>query len=58
METDSDFLPERFLARAFGPCRLKKRAAHLLNLIDKKGQHHQMRKHGAQVLLAESVVML
>ena len=33
-------------------------ATHLLHLVDKKGQHHENGKHRAEMLLAQSVIML
>ena len=57
MEKGPDLLPQiAFRTRLF-PGRLKKPAAHLLNLVKQKGQHHQYGKNRREILLAEPVIM-
>ena len=58
METGAYEFPKQFFARVFGSGRFEERAAQLLHLINKKGQHHQMHQHRTQVVLAESVIIL
>ena len=49
--------PERPFAAKLCPCSLEKPAAHLLHLINQKGEHHEDGEHGAEILLAETVIV-
>ena len=53
-----DSLPEFTLALTLGFGGLKQGATQLLHLVNQKRQHHQVRKHRAQMLLAQAVVVL
>ena len=37
---------------------MKPIASELLNLIDEKGQHHQVGKYGGQMLLTVTIIVL
>ena len=54
----ADILPQVPFCPFLRQRRLEQPAAHLLSLIDQKGQHHQDGEHRAQVLLAEAKVVL
>ena len=57
MEISTDQFPQPGLFAKPLPGGLEQGATHLLHLVDKEGQHHQLGKHRAQMLLAQAIIV-
>ena len=57
MEISTDQFPQPGLFAKPLPGGLEQGATHLLHLVDKEGQHHQLGKHRAQMLLAQAIAL-